>query len=57
MSISIVTLIAFVIAIMSAVALSVSRSDTLDTILYIVLYSGSVVAITTFVVGLISRLP
>ena len=56
MSISIVALIAAAVCIMSVVALSVSKSNTLDTILYIVLYSAAVVSITTCIVQVISRL-
>lgn len=56
MSISIVALIAFAVLIISAVALSVSRSNTLDTVLYIVIYSVAVVSMTTAIVWLISGL-
>ena len=56
MSIPIVALIAFSVLIISAAALSVSKSNTLDTILYIVFYSAAVVSITTAVVALISGL-
>lgn len=57
MSTPIVALIAFaVIIIMSAVVLSVSRSHTLDTVLYTVLYSVVVASITTAIVALISGL-
>ena len=56
MSMPIVALIAFSVLIISAAALSVSKSNTLDTILYIVFYSAAVVSITTAVVALISGL-
>lgn len=56
MSISIVALITFAVLVMFAAALSVSKSDTLDTMLYIGFYSGMVVFITVAVTGLISGL-
>lgn len=56
MSIHIVALIAAAVCIMSVVALSVSKSNKLDTMLYIVFYSAVVVSITTGIVGFISRL-
>jgi hypothetical protein len=56
MSISIVALISAAILVISVAVLSVSRSDTLDTVLYIALYSAAVVSITTSVVGFISGL-
>lgn len=56
MSIPIVALIAFAVLIVSAAALSVSRSNTLDTVLYIVFYSAAVVSTTTIIVEFISRL-
>lgn len=56
MSIPIVTLIAAAVCIMSVAALSVSKSDTLDKILYIVFYFGAVVCTTTYIVEFISRL-
>lgn len=56
MSIPIAVLIAAAVCLMSAVALSVSKSDTLDTMLYIVFYSAVVVSITTGIVEFISRL-
>lgn len=56
MSIPIVALIAFAVLIISAAALSVSKSNMLDTILYIAFYSGVVVFITAAAVALISGL-
>ena len=56
MSIPIAVLIAAAVCLMSAAALSVSESNKLDTILYIVFYSAVVVSITTGVVEFISRL-
>lgn len=56
MLIPIATLIAAAVCIMSVVALSVSKSNTLDTVLYIVFYSAVVVSITTCIVEFISRL-
>lgn len=56
MSIPIATLIAAAVCIMSVAALSVSKSSTLDTILYIVFYSSVVVSVTTGIVEFISRL-
>ena len=56
MSISIVALIAFSILIVSAAVLSVSRSNTLDTALYIVFYSAAVVSTTAIIVEFISGL-
>lgn len=56
MSIPVVALIAFAVLIVSAFVLSVSRSDTLDTVLYIVFYSAAVVSTTAAIVALISRL-
>lgn len=57
MSIPIAALIAAAVCIMSVVALSVSKSNTLDTALYIVFYSAVVVSMTTCIVEFISRLP
>lgn len=56
MSIHIVMLIAAVVCIMSVAALAVSKSNTLDTMLYIVFYFAVVVSITTIIMELISRL-
>lgn len=56
MSIPIVALIAAAVCIMSVVALSVSKSNKLDTMLYTVFYSAVVVSITTGIVEFISRL-
>ena len=56
MSISIVALVTFAILVMSAAALSVSKSHTLDTVLYIVIYSVAAASITTAIVALISGL-
>lgn len=56
MSIPIATLIAAAVCIISVAALSVSKSNTLDTILYIVFYSAVVVSIATCIVEFISRL-
>lgn len=56
MSIPIVTLIMAAVCIMSVVALSVSKSNTSDTVLYIVFYSAVVVSITTCIVDFISGL-
>lgn len=56
MSIPIAALIAAAVCIISVVALSVSKSNTLDTMLYIVFYSAVVVSITTCIVEFISRL-
>lgn len=56
MSISTVTLIAIAIVVMSAVAFSVSESDTLDTVLGAVFYSAVVVSITTIIMEFIAGL-
>lgn len=56
MSIPILALIAFAVFIMSAATLSVSRSNTLDTVLYIVFYSAMVVFTTTIIMCFILRL-
>lgn len=56
MSIPIATLIAAAVCFMSVAALFVSKSDTLDTMLYIVFYSAVVVCTTTCIVEFISRL-
>lgn len=56
MSIPIATLIAAAVCIMSIAALSVSKSNTLDTVLYTVFYFAAVACTTTCAVEIISRL-
>lgn len=56
MSILTVALITFAVLTTSAVTLSVSRSHTLDTVAYIVIYSTVAVSVTTAIVALISSL-
>ena len=56
MSILIAALIAFAVLVASAFVLSVSKSHTLDTVLYIVIYSVAAVSVTAAVVALISGL-
>lgn len=54
--ISITSLVAFVVLVAAVVALSVSKSRTLDTVLFSVFYAASMVAVTSVVVEFLSRL-
>ena len=56
MSISVISLIAFIVLAAAVGALSVSKSRTLDTMLFCVFYTAAVVATTSIVVEFLSRL-
>ena len=56
MSISTISLIAFIILVAAVVALSVSKSRAWDTVLFCTLYTAAVVATVSTIVGFLSRL-
>lgn len=51
-----VLLIAFVVLVAAVAALSVSKSRTLDTVLFCVFYTAVVVAVTSAIVGFLPGL-
>lgn len=55
-TIPVIPLIAFVILIASVVALSTSKSRTLDTVMFLVFYAAAVVAVASTGVALLSGL-